>query len=205
MRNEDQLLYSAIHRYRNRSLELAATLAVFANSTVCDRGPIGKLEVRQLSQLIAMVQEFAFNCRKAIEQTEKVEPGILEQAKTLQIYFLNGKILKSVTGETFELADQTFWWVINRLIHALTIYVKPFETNVTVYGKRGRLRIDRSLKYIAFRSDYDLPDEIHHLAIDDLLTTFLIGIAPRIEQACEKYMEPFSQAPQQKVDACKSR
>jgi hypothetical protein len=190
MTDEEQLLYSAIHRYRYRSLELAATLAVFASSTVCDRGAIGQLEIRQKSQLIAMIQEFAFNCRKAIEQTEKVVPGILEQAKTRPMHLSRGKTAKDFSGDTFELTDQTFWWVINRLIHALTVYVKPFETNVTVYGKRGRLRIERSLNYIAFRSDYDDPNEIHHVAVDDLLTTFLVWIAPAIEQACNKYIEP---------------
>jgi hypothetical protein len=145
-----------------------------------------------------MVQEFAFACRKAIEQTEKVAPVTIETAKALAMHLSKGNIAKDVAGESFSLTEQNFWWVINRLIHALDVYIKPFDTNVEVYG-RGKLRIERSLNYIAFRSDFDDPGTFHHISLEDLLITFLSWVVPALEQACEKYFEPLTSKTQEEL------
>jgi Branched-chain amino acid ATP-binding cassette transporter len=130
--------------------------------------------------------------------SEKVVPGTIEMAKALPMHLSKGNIAKDVVGQSFNLTEKDFWWVINRLIHALDVYIKPFDTNVEVYG-RGKLRIEQSLNYIAFRSDFDDPGTFHHISLEDLLITFLSWVLPALEQACGKHSEPLTTKTQENL------
>jgi len=162
------------------ALDLAATVAACARADLCD---IGDLQERIEESLHDLVHMFCYQGRKAIEQSNvgkniNAIANIRPQSKPADALLISGD-----TTNLVPLSNESFWWIINRIVHSLdfaVLRVKNIQeksdsvlfTHLDVGGSR----------VISFRSDRDPEGILHYVDLDALVTCFVQDVAPLLSK-----------------------
>ena len=129
---------TAMWRFHDAALERAALIYTFARSTNEDTPEGYAIYGRQLPMLIDLVHEFCFNARRAIERAEKYRPGIIANLQALRVHYGKQELVLSELDHprTVPLTQESFWWVLGRIIHSKETQVMYRTVDVVVTMRR---------------------------------------------------------------------
>ncbi len=177
----------ALWRHHEAAIEAAAFLLAIARCRVTDREPaIGFVE-RQRLQAIDLLHEFSYNARRAIELAEAHDKGIIAQATKLSVRPPNRpNVQLAIEDDEHELADESLWWVLGRIIHSqeLRIHYREEAEVGTEWAAAPSITEYQTAVAFAVRSHYDGADARHFVLIEELLCSFL-QLRERIAAACQ--------------------
>lgn len=179
---------SAMWRYHDAALERAALIYTFARSTSEDSAVGVAIHTRQLAMLTSLVHEFCFNACLAIERAELRRPGIMADLQSLDLH--GGKqelvLMHPDYPKTIALTQQSYWWVLGRLLHSKQTHVVYRIVETVLPGEGGhsdRHRLINQPVAIGFASDRDSDRIDRYVELESLATLYVAGIASEIEKA----------------------
>jgi hypothetical protein len=76
---------TALWRFHNRALDLAAIIYMFNRSTYEDHLGLHEIYLRQMTMLIDTVHEFCFSARRAVERAEEHKPGLISTLRRMTL------------------------------------------------------------------------------------------------------------------------
>jgi hypothetical protein len=173
-------------RFHDAALERAALIYTFARSTHEDTPAAYAIHSRQLAMLIDLVHEFCFNARRAIERAEKYRPGIIANVQELQVHYGRKELTLSDLDHPTQipLTQESFWWVLGRIIHSKETQVVYRTVDVVVTNKEtGRHHCVRQPVAFGFSSDRDSDRVDHYVELEAFVVPYFGGIAHQIEEA----------------------
>ncbi len=129
---------TAMWRFHDAALERAALIYTFARSTNEDTPEGCAIYGRQLPMLIDLVHEFCFNARRAIERAEKCRPGIIASLQMLKVHDDKQVLALSELDhpKSIPLTQESFWWVLGRIIHSKETQIMYRTIEVVFTNKR---------------------------------------------------------------------
>lgn len=177
---------TAMWRFHDAALERATLIYTFARSTTEDTPTAYAIYRRQLPMLIDIVHEFCFNARRAIERAEKHQPGLIASLQELKTNYGKSELALSEldTPKSIALTQESFWWVLGRIIHSKETQVIYRTVDVIFTDQRtGRHHTINQPVAFGFSSDRD-SDRINHFIELESFALSYVGFASRqIEQA----------------------
>lgn len=190
----DDPRWSALWRYHDRSLEVATQLLGLSSISVVDRDTLYDLNVRWFIQIQDLVHDFAYSARKGIEITADIEPATLVAAKEAQPHATGQRVQVDIDRH-IDLCDQSFWWIINRLIHSRKLTVQ--EVVETIVGGPWALPHQTSSRvaprFVGFRSDYDDREQFNYVGIQELVACYISPISRKVDALLEiRKVDPFA-------------
>ncbi len=139
--------------------------------------------------LIDLVHEFCFNARRAIERAEKYRPGIIARLQAYKAHGSTDELVLSNIDRTFHpepiyLTNESFWWILGRIIHSKeteVIYrtVKVVFTNEAT----GQHYTIKQPAAFGFSSDRDGEKINHYVEFEALVIPYVGFISGWIEEA----------------------
>ena len=122
---------------------------------------------------------FCYQGRKAIEQSNHGKnigtiSNIYPHSKPT-----NALLISDDTTNLVPLSNESFWWIINRIVHSLDFTVLRVENIQQDLGSVFCKHLDvGGSRVISFRSDRDPDDILHYVDLDALVTSFVQDVAP---------------------------
>ncbi|MBC8741336.1 hypothetical protein F6X40_32655 [Paraburkholderia sp. UCT31] len=179
---------TAMWRFHDAALERAALIYTFARSTIEDTPEGYAIYSRQLPMLIDTVHEFCFNARRAIERAEKCRPGIIANLQALKVHSGRGELSLSELDhpKSITLTQESFWWVLGRIIHSKETQVIYRTVNVVITNEStGRHHSVSQPVAFGFSSNRDSDRINHFIELESFVTPYAGGISYQIEQAIQ--------------------
>ena len=186
-------LATAMWRFHDAALERAALIYTFARSTNEDTPEGYAIYGRQLPMLIDLVHEFCFNARRAIERAEKYRPGIIASLQTLKVHYGRQELALSELDhpKSISLTQESYWWVLGRIIHSKETQVIYRTVEVVVTNKQtGRHHSIRQPVAFGFSSDRDNDRINHYIELESFVTPYVGGISCQISEAISARNNP---------------
>lgn len=184
---------TAMWRFHDAALERAALIYTFARSTNEDTPEGYAIYGRQLSMLIDLVHEFCFNARRSIERAEKYRPGIIASLQTLKVHYGRQELALSEFDhpKSIPLTQESYWWVLGRIIHSKETQVMYRTVEVVVTNKQtGRHHSVRQPVAFGFSSDRDSDRINHYIELESFVTLYVGGISDQISEAISARNNP---------------
>lgn len=184
---------TAMWRFHDAALERAALIYTFARSTNEDTPEGYVIYSRQLPMLIDLVHEFCFNARRAIERAEKYRPGIIASLQTLKVHYGKQELALSELDhpKSIPLTQESYWWVLGRIIHSKETQVMYRTVEVVVTDKQaGRHHCIRQPIAFGFSSDKDSDRINHYIELESFVTPYVGGISHQISEAISARNNP---------------
>lgn len=184
---------TAMWRFHDAALERAALIYTFARSTNEDTPEGYSIYLRQLPMLIDLVHEFCFNARRAIERAEKYTPGIIANLQALKVHYGKTELALSELDypKSIALTQESFWWVLGRIIHSKETQVVYRTVDVVVTDQRtGRHHTVRQPVAFGFASDRDSDRINHFIELEAFVSPYVCGISHQIETAIQARNNP---------------
>ena len=184
---------TAMWRFHDAALERAALIYTFARSTNEDTPEGYAIYGRQLPMLIDLVHEFCFNARRAIERAEKYRPGIIASLQTLKVHYGRKELALSELDhpKSIPLTQESYWWVLGRIIHSKETQVMYRTVEVVVTNKQtGRHHSIQQPVAFGFSSDRDSDRINHYIELESFVTPYVGGISYQISEAISARNNP---------------
>lgn len=184
---------TAMWRFHDAALERAALIYTFARSTNEDTPEGSVIYGRQLPMLIDFVHEFCFNARRAIERAEKYRPGIIESLQTLKVHYGKQELALSELDhpKSIALTQESYWWVLGRIIHSKETQVMYRTVEVVVTNKQtGRHHCIRQPVAFGFSSDRDSDRINYYIELESFVTPYVGRISQQISEAISARNNP---------------
>ena len=193
--------WSALARYHDAALENAVVLLALSRCPVhshFDDYPI--TGPRTIVRMMTETHAFCQNARKALEVSNVIDNKILPAAYQAKLYNA-GDAIKIFGEESTVITDQSFMWILGRIIHSLSVAVHDETAYLGQHGRRIYSEIRR--KYFAFGSDKDEPsaaaasyvvsaEKMHYIDIDALLKCYTGHLSNLIEAAIKALRPPLT-------------
>ncbi|MBK7975294.1 MAG: hypothetical protein IPK07_19090 [Deltaproteobacteria bacterium] len=185
---------TALWRFHDAALEKAALILAIARSEMSDVWGYSDLKFRQTIALYDLLHEFAYSTRKAIERTETMAPGIIQKAKATPVH--RGRTEFPCEswnpGETIALVQESFWWVVNRIMHSTETLVVDYVARVEFHeaSRTGQHWAVEQPRVFGFRSDYDQEQNLHHVHTESFVMAYVHMLSPDVEAAIGAHFEP---------------
>lgn len=184
---------TAMWRFHDAALERATLIYTFSRSTIEDTPNACAIYDRQLPMLIDLVHEFCFNARRAIERAAKYRPDLIERLQELKAN--NGKsvlvLSPSDIPNEIALTQESFWWVLGRIIHSKETQVIYRTVDVVITDSRtGRLYTVRQPVAFGFSSDRDSDRIDHFIELESFVAAYVCNISHQIEEAIRERNNP---------------
>jgi hypothetical protein len=186
---------TAMWRFHDAALERATLIYTFARSTNEDTPEGYAIYSRQLPMLIDLVHEFCFNARRAIERAEKYTPGIIANLQALKLHYGKTELVLSELDhpKSVALTQESFWWVLGRIIHSKETQVIYRTVDVVITDQRtGRHHTVSQPVAFGFSSDRDSERINHYIELESFITPYVGGISHQIEQAIQARNNPLA-------------
>lgn len=177
---------TAMWRFHDAALERATLIHTFARSTMEDTPQGFTIYGRQLTMLIDLVHEFCFYARRAIERAEKHSPGIIARISSLKIHGEKRELILSKLDcpNSLGLTQESFWWVLGRIIHSKDTQVICNTLKIVITdGRTGRHHTVRQPVAFGFSSDRDGERDTHYIELESFVTHYFGSISHQIERA----------------------
>jgi hypothetical protein len=184
---------TAMWRFHDAALERAALIYTFARSTSEDTPEGYAIYSRQLPMLIDLVHEFCFNARRAVERAEKYKPGVIANLQALKLHHGKTELFLSELDhpKSVALTQESFWWVLGRIIHSKETQVIYRTVEVVITNQRtGRHHTVRQPIALGFSSNRDSDQINHYIELEAFVTPYVGGISYQIEQAIQARNNP---------------
>ena len=177
---------TALWRFHNAALERAVFVYTCARSTI-EGTPAGfTVYERQLVMLIDLVHEFCFNARRAIERADRYRPGTLADAQRLRVHSSEAELKLSDFDmpKTIPLTQESFWWVLGRIIHSKETHVVYRTLDIVIDDERtgNHHSIEQPVAF-GFSSDRDSDHIDHYVLLESLVMPYLGRVAHHVEEA----------------------
>lgn len=179
---------TAMWRFHDAALERATLIYTFARSTSDDTPEGYAIYLRQLPMMIGLVHEFCFNARRAIERAEKYRPGIVASLQALKVHYGKTELALSELDhpKSVTLTQESFWWVLGRIIHSKETQVIYRTVEAVVTDQRtGRHHTIRQPVAFGFSSDRDSDRINHFIELESFVRPYVCGISHQIETAIQ--------------------
>lgn len=186
-------MMTAMWRFHDAALERAALIYTFARSTNEDTPEGYAIYGRQLPILIDLVHEFCFNARRAIERAEHYRPGIIQNLQKLRLHYGKTELALSSLDHPrlLPLTQESFWWVLGRIIHSKETQVIYRTVDVVVTNERtGRHHCIRQPVAFGFSSNRDSDLINHYVELESFVTPYVGGISNQIGEAISARNNP---------------
>jgi len=170
---------SSAARSRDTALQLAATVLAYSTCDIESVASGTELPERLEEALHDLVHEFCYHARKSIERH-----SLTGVAKTIIVHREPTVAeVASSPDAVVELTSESFWWVVNRIMHSLDFSV--IKQVQAISTRTGGLTISRldvgGPRLVAFSSDYDKGTQLHYVSLEALVLCFVRQIVPKFE------------------------
>lgn len=193
--------WSALARYHDAALESGVVLLGLVRCPVhshFDSSLWSLMGVRSNIRIMTELQQFSISARKAIEIANLVAPDLTSLAKTIRVGEPDTIIYDIHQGE-IRLCDQSFWWVISRIIHSVSSMVWGQDKHLA--STPTRIYSERRNEYFFFSSDKDKAsatpgsyavkaEQRHCVKVENLLSIYSGQLAGKIEDAIKTLRTP---------------
>lgn len=130
---------------------------------------------------------------RAIERPEKYNPGIIASVQSLKVYYgcTELKLSEFENPNKIPLTQESFWWVLGRIIHSKETHVvyRTVDIVVTSEATGCHYSIMQPVAF-GFSSDRDSTRIDHFVELEAFVLPYLSGIAHRIEEAIRARNNP---------------
>lgn len=193
--------WSALARYHDAALENAIVLLALSRCPVHSHfddylitGP------RAIVRMMTETHAFCQNARKALEVSNVIDNKILPIAYQAKLHN-TGHTIDIFGEDNAMITDQSFMWILGRIIHSLSVAVHDETTYLSQHGKR--IYSETRRKYFAFGSDKDEPsaaaasyvvsvEKMHYIEMDAFLKCYTGQLSYLIEAAIKTLRPPLT-------------
>lgn len=148
----DDWRWSALARENDAAIECSMLLIALARQPNHSHADLSAtFGPRHMIRIMTEMNSFCISARRAIERADVLKPGLKNEAKNLFPHKEKQKI-RDMLGE-FELTTGSFWWIISRIIHSVSVGVKDFTEFVS--ADQMHIHSIYYYRYFQFSSDLD--------------------------------------------------